>query len=154
MGKKPKDHHRANIRALREAERKQRQKRAMAQAVKPAVRVIPPRYRSVPSKLKEELTRPSTAPAGGRRPFLKAGSKKAAGAPPRSTRYDLLANVPPSTCSDWLPAWCRTDHTNRVKVLCREYLGLPLPVHAQLCRPKMQSKKTKRTLQTFRFVLS
>ena len=86
MGKKPKDHHRTNLQRMRESAKAERVKRAMAEIRQPEARTIPAKYISIPSKIKQDLLRPSTAPPGGTRPFLRAREKNTVGAPPKSAR--------------------------------------------------------------------
>jgi hypothetical protein len=81
VGKKPKDHHRANVARLRALEAKARVLRRSADEENVAPRPVPAAYRDVGPK----VMRPSTAPACGR-PFLRAGEKNSFGPPPKSTR--------------------------------------------------------------------
>eukprot|EP01045_Picozoa_sp_COSAG04_P004450 COSAG04_NODE_193_length_20833_cov_9.922205_12_plen_310_part_00 len=94
MGKKPKDHHRANLRRLREmgggAGARRSAEAPEADAAAETYRV-PSAYRDVASK----VNRPSTAPPGGRA-FLRAGSKNPVGPPAKSDRpYTARARTKP-----------------------------------------------------------
>ena len=87
MGKQPKDNHRDNVRRLRELGRSERTRRMQQEQEQERSSFhVPSAYQGVQSKIKAEIHRPSSAPPGGTRKFLRAGEKNPLGPPPKSAR--------------------------------------------------------------------